>query len=163
MSTNGTADGTTQDDPVALAKAFASAGFHAELGGEPVEVQVGCRAPEVEARLPATSYAFITAWNPAAERRPVEANAADDDALATRLAALGFEIRRTWAQDAGGGHREAGWLVAGVEADRADALGREFGQAGILAWRAGEPVRLHMLMARPRDPSADLRHVDWIE
>lgn len=162
MSDHDTPDDTQQDDPVALARAFASAVYRAELGGEPVEFHVGRVAGEVEGRLPASSYAFITAWNPEAERQPLRENASDDDALVSRLQAAGVEFRRTWAQDAQGGHREAGWLVAGLDAARADALGREFAQAGILAWLAGEPVRLHMLVPAPENAPA-LPHVDWIE
>ena len=161
MSDDGTNDRATQDDPVTLARAFASARYRAELGGDPVEFGVGPPADAIEARMPASSYAFITAWNPDAESRPVGDNAACDDALVARLDALGLQYRRTWAQAPDGGHREAGWLIAGLTSDRADALGREFGQAGILAWLAGAPVRLHMLMRRP--PHADLPDVDWIE
>lgn len=162
MSDTGTREDATQDDPVDLARAFASARYAAELGGEPVDFVVGEPVPDIEARLPAAAYAFITAWNPDAERQPVAENASSDDALVARLEALGAAYRRTWAQDAEGGHREAGWLAAGLDRDRADALGREFEQAGILFWHSGEPVRLHMLMPRPGD-APDLPHVEWIE
>ena len=161
MSGNGTQDDARQDDPVALARAFASARYHAELGGEPLDFGVGECVPEIEERLPASEYAFITAWNPDAESQPLVENTRSDDALVARLDATGAPYRRTWAQAPDGGHREAGWLVAGLTAERADAIGREFAQAGILAWRAAEPVRLHMLMPRP--DGADLPHVDWIE
>jgi hypothetical protein len=161
MSGNGTQDGAAQDDPLALARAFASARYRAELGGEPVEFGVGEVAAEIEARLPASSYAFITAWNPDAEPQGFGHNASSDDALVARLDALGVEYRRTWAQAPDGGHREAGWLAAGLDPSRADALGREFEQAGILAWLASTPVRLHMLMPPP--PGAAVPHVDWIE
>jgi hypothetical protein len=161
MSGNGTQDDSPQDDPVALARAFASARYRAELGGEPVEFGVGEVAAEIEVRLPASSYAFITAWNPEAEPQGFGENSMSDDALVARLDALGVEYRRTWAQAPDGGHREAGWLAAGLDPSRADALGHEFEQAGILAWLAGAPVRLHMLMPRPA--RADVPHVDWIE
>ena len=162
MSAEDTNHAGSQDDPAELAKAFATAVYRAELGGEPVEFGVGRTAEEIERRVPASAYAFITAWNPDAERQPHGENARDDDALVARLAAAGVDYRRTWAQDAEGGHREAGWLVAGLPLERADALGREFAQAGILAWLAGEPVRLHMLMPRPAG-ATDLAHVDWLE
>jgi hypothetical protein len=161
MSNDDTHAGTPQDDPVALARAFARARYRAEPGGAPVEFGVGECAADIEARLPAPYYAFITAWNPDAESQPVGENAHSDDALVARLDALGMDYRRTWAQAPDGGHREAGWLVAGLDPGRADALGRDFGQAGILSWCAGSPVRLHMLMPRP--PGADLPYVDWIE
>ena len=162
MSDHDTPAGAAPADALGLARAFAAATYRAELGGEPVEFHVGRVADGVEARLPAATYAFVTAWNPDAEAQPVRENALDDDALAARLQVTGADYRRTWAQDAQGGHREAGWLIAGIAPDRADALGREFEQAGILAWSAGAPVRLHMLMPRP-DGAGDLPHVDWIE
>lgn len=149
------------DDLLELARAFASARYRVDMGGDPLEFRVGAPTPDLEARLPAASYAFITAWNPEAERQPVAENALDDDALAARLEAAGADCRRTWAEDAEGGHREAGWLVAGLDAARADALGSAFRQAGILWWAAGTPVRLHML--HPRPGGADLPDVDWIE
>jgi hypothetical protein len=161
MSNDGTQDDTAQDDPIALARAFASARYLAELGGDPVEFRVGDVADGIEARLPASSYAFITAWNPEAESQGFGENSRSDDALAARLDALGVDYRRTWAQAPDGGHREAGWLAAGLDPDRADALGREFDQAGILCWLAGAAVRLHMLMPAPA--GADLPNVDWIE
>ena len=161
MSNDGTNDGAPQDDPVALARAFAAARYRVETGAEPIEFGVGDHATEVESALPAPYYAFITAWNPDAESQPFRDNAASDDALVSRLDALGMDYRRTWAQAPDGGHREAGWLVAGLEPARADALGREFDQAGILSWCTGSAVRLHMLMAEP--PGADLPDVDWIE
>ena len=161
MSDHGTQDDTTQDDPIALARAFAAARDCVEFGETALELGVGERAAEVEARFPASMYAFVTAWNPAAESQPVRDNAEADDALAAHIAALGAECRRTWAQAPDGAYREAGWLIGGLDADRADALGREFGQAGVLAWLAGEPVRLHMLMPQP--PGADLPDVDGIE
>ena len=161
MSNDGMQDDAPQDDPLALARAFAAARYRAELGGEPVEFGVGDLAEEIEARLPASGYVFITAWNPDAEVQPFGENSESDDALVARLDALGTDYRRTWAQAPDGGHREAGWLVAGIDPARADALGREFEQAGILAWVAGTPVRLHMLTPAPR--GADLPHVDWIE
>lgn len=159
MSANGAPQ--ARDGSIGLAIAFASARYLAELGGEPVEFGVGERVPEIEQRLPAASYAFITAWNPDAEHQPVDENAGSDDRLVARLEAMGAQYRRVWAQDAQGGHREAGWLVAGLDPDRCDALGREFDQAGILCWLRGEPVRLHMLMARPE--GGDLPFVDWLE
>lgn len=161
MSDDGTHDDAMQDDPVALARAFARARYRAELGGPAIEFGVGESAAAIEARLPASEYAFITAWNAHAASHPVRDNAEADDELVARLDALGVDYRRTWAQAPDGGHREAGWLIAGLAAERADALGRDFGQAGILAWTAGEPVALRMLSPRPK--GADLPHVRWIE
>lgn len=153
-----------ETDPQQLARAFATASYLAELGGDPVVFRVGERAEELETRLPASAYGFITAWNPDANRRSVADNEDRDDALVARLDALGAGYRRTWAQDAHGGHREAGWLVAGPVPSQIDELGREFDEAGVLAWLADEPVRLHMLMSRPaHSQAADPPCTDWIE
>jgi len=161
MSNHGTSNDTMQDDAVALAEAFARARYRVETASEPIEFGVGEPAPQVEASLPAPYYAFIPRWKPDAESQPVGDNARSDDLLVARLDALGMDYRRTWAQAPDGGHREAGWLIAGLSPERADALGRDFEQAGILSWCTGAPVRLHMLMPRPT--GADLPHVDWIE
>jgi hypothetical protein len=164
MSDEDTGMDSQDDSRLELACAFAAARFQAELGEHTMEFGVGEPVPEIEERLEAPDYAFLTAWNPDAREQPVEANSRSDDALATRLAALGVDMRRAWAQDAEGGHREAGWLVAGLGRARADRLGREFGQAGILFWRRGDPVALHMLEPPPADADASgLEDVDWVE
>jgi len=149
-------------DAAALATAFARAHFHLDAGSERIEAQVGQPCPDVERLASADAYGYVTAWNPYAEACDASTNMHADDKLAARLQALGVDHRRTWSEDAQGAHREAGWLVAGLFADRIDALGREFGQAGVLAWLSGEPVRLRMLMARPAD-AAEVECVDWIE
>lgn len=163
MSDDGTIGHEARDDAYTLAHAFANARYRVELDDGAVEFGVGERVPAVEAALPATQYAFITAWNPDAERSDAARNHAADDALALRLDSSGAARRRTWAQDALGGHREAGWLVAGVAPDAIHTLGREFGQAGVLTWLRGEPVRLRMLVARPEGDRRELGEVDWVE
>ena len=55
---------------------------------------------------------------------------------------------------------EHGWLVLDIGWDQADALARDFGQAGTLYWLAGEPVRLRMQAPRP-DDAADDMFTDW--
>jgi hypothetical protein len=48
-----------------------------------------------------------------------------------------------------------------MEESLLDLLGREFRQAGILSWNAGEPVRLRMLMPCPAD-APDNEWIDWV-
>lgn len=163
MSDDGTIGHGARDDAYTLAHAFANARYRVETDDGTLEFRVGDRVPELEAELPATGYAFITAWNPDAEGSDAARNAAADEALAARLDALGAARRRTWAQDALGGHREAGWLVAGLAAPQVHALGRAFGQAGVLTWLRGEAVRLRMLIARPEGDHRELAEVDWVE
>ena len=58
--------------------------------------------------------------------------------------------------------RELGWLVAGLEPHMLDALAHEFGQAGVLHWEPGHPVRLKMYLRRPSD-APPVPHIDWVE
>ena len=52
-------------------------------------------------------------------------------------------------------------LVYLLSRSAAEALAREVGQAGVLAWQRGEPVQLRMLIARP-DEAAASEHTDWV-
>ena len=80
-----------------------------------------------------------------------------------QLDALGGSLVRhpAWAQAPDGRWREPGWLVAGIADADLVRLAREFGQVGVLAWRAGEPVRLRMLMPRPLQADGAM-HTDWV-
>ncbi len=90
------------------------------------------------------------------------ANAAADATLRWELEALGLVRRRSVASDADARWEEPGWLVAGLDAAAADALARRHGQAAILHWRQGEPVRLRMYRARP-EGHGEHRWVDWMD
>ena len=58
--------------------------------------------------------------------------------------------------------REPGWLVMDLDEQRcSNLLAREFGQAGVLDWAFGEPVRLRMLLPSPRAHGA-AAHIDWV-
>jgi hypothetical protein len=148
-------------DAAELAIAYASADYVVVLDGEPLPLRVGEPAADLEAYVPASRYAFITAWNPASQPRSDTANEAADALLVAQLEAAGVPRHPAWAQGPGGGWREPGWLVAGVGEDDLTRLAIEFGQAGVLDWEAGEPVRLRMLMPRPSVPAA-LAHIDWV-
>lgn len=163
MTSGADADDTDglKGDGATLAREFAQARFHVDIGTERHDVRVGQPCPALEQVLAAGSFGYVTAWNPDATPRDTPANMQADDHLAARLAALGIEQVRMWSADAEGAHREAGWLLQDVEAARVDALGREFRQAGVLHWTRGEPVRLRML--RWRGACGQLPFVDWIE
>ncbi len=58
--------------------------------------------------------------------------------------------------------------MADIELTTADTLAREFGQAAVLAWQRGEPVRLRMLLQQPGDGGARAQcgtaaYTDWVE
>lgn len=147
-------------DAAQLASVYADALYAVVLDGDALQLQVGEQAIDVEAYWPARRYAFITAWNPASIPQPEAANDVADAELVAQLDALGIARQPAHAYDPRGRWREAGWLVVNVESHRLDALAREFGQAGVLDWGYGEPVRLRMLMPRP--PHAPpLPYIDW--
>lgn len=149
-------------DPLALARAYRNARYFVRLDGDCLRLTVGARAPDLEAYWPATRYALVTAWNPHSIERPPAANAEADAALRACIDALRLPCLRAGASAPDGSWPEDGWLVADIDADAACALARRFGQAGLLAWAAGEPVRLHMLMRAPAHAPA-LPAVAWVE
>jgi hypothetical protein len=146
-------------DAVELANAYAAAEYVVVLDGDSLPLRVGEPALDLEAYAPASRYAFITAWNPASQPRSDSANEAADALLVTQLDELRATRHAAWAQDPDGRWREPGWLVADLDVDAVLRLALEFGQAGVLDWAAGEPVRLRMLTARPIGDAA--AHTDW--
>lgn len=148
-------------DALDLARAYAAAEYAVSLDGDTLPLRVGEPARDLEAYWPATRYAFITAWNPASEPASDSANEAADALLVTQLEATGAARLRAWAQDGGRGWHEPGWLVADLDDHVLDLLAREFGQAGVLAWTRGAPVRLRMLVAPPAGAES-CPHVEWL-
>lgn len=147
-------------DAAELATAYAAAEYVVVLDGDPLPLRVGEPARDLEAYVPASRYSFITAWNPASEPRSDAANEAADALLVAQLDTLGASRHAGWAQDAAGRWREPGWLVAGLDESAVLRLAQEFGQAGVLDWEAGEPVRLRMLAPRPEGD--EVAHTEWI-
>jgi hypothetical protein len=147
-------------DALELAAAYAQADYAVVMDGDALPVRVGQPACDLEAYRPARRYALITAWNPASAPHPDSANEAADAALVARLDAAGIDRQPAQGSSSDGQWREPGWLVFDVSEAGLDLLAREFGQAAVLAWTAGEPVRLRMQMPRP--PRAEsLACVDW--
>ncbi|MDI9239615.1 DUF3293 domain-containing protein [Lysobacter sp. LF1] len=148
-------------DAAELATAYAAADYVVVLDGDSLPLRVGLPATDLEAYAPAARYAFITAWNPASQPRSDSANEAADALLVAQLDAIGAVRHPAWAQDPDGGWREPGWLVVGLGEDDLLRLGLEFGQAGVLDWHAGEPVRLRMLMPRP-SAAFGVANTEWV-
>lgn len=156
-------DGELEQTPPALgdlARLYAAAHYFVVVGRKEWLFQVGQSAADVERQLGARSYQFVTAWNPrscpAGEARNLEAA----QVLEQRLRETSLSIHRALGCNAQGGAVEHGWLVLDVGWDQADALARDFGQAGTLYWLAGEPVRLRMQAPRPHDAPDDM-FTDW--
>ncbi|GAB2618302.1 DUF3293 domain-containing protein [Novilysobacter erysipheiresistens] len=152
-------------DASELATAYAVARYAVRLDGDTLPLRVGEPAPDLEAYWPAECYTFITAWNPASEPHSDDANQTADALMVAQLDAAGVQRLAAWAEDPDGEWREPGWLLADMDNDLVDRLAHEFGQAGVLRWRRGEPVRLRMLVERPRDsdvPAEVADFTDWV-
>ncbi len=153
-------------DASELAAAYAAARYEVALDGDTLPLRVGQPASDLEAYWPAEHYAFITAWNPASEPHSDGANQTADALLVAQLDATGAQRHAAWAEDPDGEWREPGWLLADLDDTITDRLAREFGQAAVLSWRRGEPVRLRMLVERPsghRMTGAAEVFTDWVD
>jgi hypothetical protein len=149
-----------------LAGAYASAVYSVALDGDTVALRVGQPATDLEAYWPARSYVFLTAWNPASEPHSDSANRTADGLLVAEFDAAGLPRLAACAQSADGQWREPGWLLADADDHVVDRLAHEFGQAGVLSWRCGGPVRLKMMVPCPDStelagPAA--RYIDWAD
>jgi hypothetical protein len=148
-------------DAAELAVAYARAEYALVIDEDALHFRVGEHAQDVEAYWPLRRYGFITAWNPASTPCSDAANKTADAALVARLDAMGVRHQRSHAFASDGSWCEAGWLVADLDEELLDLLGREFRQAGVLSWVAGEPVRLRMLTPCPAN-APDLEWIDWV-
>ncbi len=107
-------------------------------------LRVGEPSPALDALLAsegATSWAFITAYNPGSVLRPAAENEARQRDLRAAVEALGYTFYE--GQGIGAGWPpEASLLIPGVSEDQAAALGRRFGQAAIVVGQMGGTPRL---------------------
>ncbi len=153
------------DDTPGLLEAYLAAVYRVDVGGTWLALWVGQPAPAaLDAARPVcpgneAAWTLVTAWNPQSRPQDPAANAAADAALRAELDARGLARLRAIGGSPDGCWEEQGWLVAGLDAAAADALARRHDQAGLLHWRAGEPVRLRMYRPRPAHAPPC---VDWL-
>ena len=143
-----------------LAVDYAAAHYFVSIGHKEWLFGVGRPAAEIERQLPADSYLFITAWNPAPEAASRADNLGADERLQRLIRTSALVHHTSLGSNAQGGAVEYGWLVLDAPVQTADSWARQFGQAAVLYWKRGEPVRLRMLWPRP-DGSVDQPHTDW--
>lgn len=147
----------------ALLAAYLAARYRFEFAGRWWPLAVGQPAPPVLAQVaPARRWSLLTAYNPHSVAQPPAVNTAADVALQAALEAIGATILRAAASAPDGSWEEPGWLVGGLEDGEADALARRHGQAGILHWHGGGPVRLRMYRACTPGREQQRPCVDWI-
>lgn len=153
-------------DASELASAYASAHYGVAMDGDTVRLRVGQAASDLEAYWPAERYVFLTAWNPASEPHSDTANETADALLVAQLDATGAQRLAAWSEAPDGGWHEPGWLLADLDEITTQLLAREFGQAAVLSWERGEPVRLRMLLERPDcsdGAEAFAAFTDWVD
>ncbi|WP_223638358.1 DUF3293 domain-containing protein [Corallococcus sp. EGB] len=125
-----------------LLAAFRATGYvvrpHPLVGGRKHVLRVGALHPALDAALTAhglTTWAFITAWNPHAHRRPPRTNARLQQRLLALLeawghpavSAVGVAEDRRWFEES--------LFVPGLPRDEALRIGRLFDQEAVL-WGA---------------------------
>jgi hypothetical protein len=87
-----------------------------------------------------TCSAFLTAWNPGSRRRANEVNQAAQSELEATLRAAAFALFAGVAVDpTGNWPEERSVLVLGIERERAEQLGRHYGQNAVL-WMGADAV-----------------------
>lgn len=115
-------------------------------GDSPIDIRIGS-APPALARLlengGATTWAFVTAWNPRSNALPPDENQARQRALIElvgrhgwpALPGLGIGHDETWQP-------EESLLILGISRQEALGLARRFGQAAIVFGERGGPAEL---------------------
>ena len=132
-----------------LARAYLQADYLVAVGRREWRFRVGACAHELESVLGAARYLFMTAWNPLSRDTGLVGNMHADQRLQVRLTQACFQHHSAFGGDAVGDHREHGWLVLDLPEATADLLAGEFGQAGVVYWQRGQPVRLRMQSPQP--------------
>ena len=118
-------------DRAALAHAYESAVYTADLPAGRIELRVG-QPPQGSA--PRGTMAIITAWNPGTERPCESDNIKANERLRAALREGGWTLHPASARARDGSHAEPSFAVPGIGADSALALARQFDQAAILFW-----------------------------
>lgn len=132
-----------------------------------VRLRIGEAAPTLEAAHPrAGRFAVLTAWNPGARAAAPAANLAAEAALDKRLIDAGLAFTPALNRAPGGGFEEPARLVLDLSLRDLDTLAFEFGQAGTLAWRRGDPVGLRLYgpawRAVAETVCMDTAFIEWV-
>lgn len=150
-----------------LLRAYLAADYRWQHEGNWHDLRIGLPVPGAEmVYVGVQNFGLLSAWNPYSVERSEELNRDADQALHQALVTRGTRCVPAFSSAADRSWREPSWLAMDLPLADLDAMGRRFGQLGVLAWRRGEPVRLRLLLARPAGISLGLgeeTHVDWVE
>ena len=108
-------------------------------------LRIGEHHPAFDAEVAAAGarcWAVVTAWNPGSLPRPADENAAAQAALAQAISDLGLDAWAAEGKADGGGWREESLCVLDMEAARAVALGRKFGQLAVVVGQLSGAAQL---------------------
>ena len=129
-----------------LKRAYEASIYSARVDDDDVQIKIGAVCEELERALDrhrATSWAYITAWNPQGKTLPEDVNATRQDELRTALARGGFEFAEGQSEPADGNEMsECSLLVFGISEKDAVTFARQFDQLAIVAGEIGRPARL---------------------
>lgn len=158
----------TENERVAhLLFAYLAADYRWQHEGNWHDLRIGLPAPGPELVFgDAGEFALLSAWDPQSVPRPEPMNRRADQALHDALLASGRIFVPAFSSAPDRRWREPSWLVMDLPMPDLDAMGRRFGQLGMVTWRRGEPLRLRMLAPMPdrlEDPLERLGFVDWVE
>lgn len=129
-----------------LAAVFRNATYIVSVPTGELHLHIGVRSPAMQRLLEDCSppcAAIITAYNPNAIKQSHEANDAAQAQLLSRLHRQGFRhLTGHNCAPGGSGPVEPTAVVLGVTKNRAEQLGRDFGQAAIVYIESAEPQLL---------------------
>jgi uncharacterized membrane protein YccC len=129
-----------------LLEAYRKTEYRVEGPQGPFCICVDQRCPELEQVLGdagATSWAYVTAYNPGSRPLSAEENARRQTELEVDVAALGLTFHRgAGAAPDGSWPAEPSVLILGIGRDAAVALARKYGQLALLFAAAGQPAQL---------------------
>jgi len=132
-------------DP-ALKRAYETSIYSARVDDDDVRIEIGKVCADLERALDrhdATTWAYMTAWNPQGKTLPEDINDQRQDDLRTALMRGGFEFAEGQSEPADGNEMsECSLLVFGIAENDAVALAKYFDQLAIVAGEIGQPARL---------------------
>ena len=137
---------TPNPDDAGLWEAYRRTVFVATMDGKTVRIHVDRTSPELDDLLKmrdVTTWAFITAWNPASEQLTRAANDARHERLKEELSRLKLQAFEGQGEPTGSDWApERSLLVAGISVPDGVRLGRRYGQIAIVVGGVGGEARL---------------------
>jgi hypothetical protein len=132
--------------PEDIWRAYASTLFRATVVGHDIRIRVGDVDPNLDDVLDArgaTTWAYITAWNPQSRLLTRGENDWNQQSLRADLERAGFAVFEGHGEPPDANWEpEASLLVLGIEEADALALGAKYGQLAIVTGRRHCPARL---------------------